>query len=252
MESRRYLASTFRSTDKPLDDYTSNWGELNSRVYQLANSGQLLGISLKKIAPTQQKAKLQEFNSPSLQEKRESYKYNGFSYGKTGDFFSSQDIYLSTSEGLVQFRTFGGADSWQGEIKGGAAAGGKIGGGNVNFFCSQVFKKGSIYGNFEKEKDFLSNIKRDEKSGKFQSRLYTLYKKYNSKSSPSQKLLTESEFVDKLMTMDYNFKNSKAICMEFLDVLYSGDRTKQDEFTTKMFRYAQSDVDQSCYFIKLY
>ena len=245
-------ASTFRPTDKPLDDYTSNWGELNSRVYQLANSGQLLGISLKKIAHTQQKAKLQEFNSPSLQEQRESYKYNGFSYGKTGDFFSSQDIYLSTSEGLVQFRTFGGTDSWQGEIKGGAAAGGKIGGGNVNFFCSQVFKKGSIYGNFEKEKDFLGNIKRDEKSGKFQSRLYTLYKKYNSKSSPSQKLLTESEFVDKLMTMDYNFKNSKAICMEFLDVLYSGDRTKQDEFTTKMFRYAQSDVDQSCYFIKLY
>ena len=55
--------------------------------------------------------------------------YEGFRYGKVGDFFSSQDIYMYMSGQEVQFRTFSGDSAWQGEIKGTSAAGGKIGGG---------------------------------------------------------------------------------------------------------------------------
>ena len=54
-------------------------------------------------------------------------------------FFSSQDIYIETNSGEIQFRTFGGSTSWQGEIKGTAAAAGKIGGGNVNFLYGPSF-----------------------------------------------------------------------------------------------------------------
>tara|TARA_B110000305_G_scaffold242066_1_gene319511 strand:- start:2923 stop:4338 length:1416 start_codon:yes stop_codon:yes gene_type:complete len=247
-------ATTFGSTTTPLADYTASWGELNSRVYDLASKGQLLGISLKKIGPQKSIASLQEFNSPSLQAKRKSYSYLSFAYGKTGDFFSSQDIYLSTSEGQVQFRTFGGPNQWQGEIKAGDAAGGKIGGGNVDFFCKQVFgRNSSIYGRYDSERDFLASIKRDEQTGEYQKRLYELYSKYNSKSMPTKPLMTEADFIAKLDSQEYNLKNSKAICMEFIDVLHSGfGPNSQNEFTTKMFRYAQSDVDQSSYFIKLY
>lgn len=243
--------STESPSSEPLKNFTSSWGELNAQVFKLADKGKLLGISLKKIAGTQPQAKLAEFNSPSQQKKREKYTYNGFTYGKTGEFFSSQDIYVHTSMGDVQFRTFGGETSWQGEIKGGAAAGGKIGGGNVNFYCQNVFGK-DIYHKKGDEKSLLTWVKQAEKSGEFQKMLFNLYKKYNGKSSPSKSLMSDKDFYKELGKKDYKFKNSKIICMLFLDVLYSGPKAKQDEFTTKMFRYAQSDVDQSSYFVKLY
>jgi hypothetical protein len=244
-------ASTFRPTESPLKEYTSSWGELNSAVYDLAKKGKLLGISLKKVSANQAKAKWTEFNTPSQLASRPSYKFLSFTYGKTGDFFNSQDIYVKTSEGDVQFRTFGGDTSWQGEIKGGAAAGGKIGGGNVNFYCQQVFGK-TIYGGFGSERDYLNWIKQNETNGKFQEQLYELYKKYNSKSQPSKPLMEKPEFMGFMEESDYNFKNSKAICMQFVDILMSSTAAKRNEFTTKMFRYAQSDTDQSSYFVKLY
>jgi len=150
--------------------------------------------------------------------------------------------------GEVQFRTFGGETSWQGEIKGGDAAGGKIGGGNVDFYCRQVFGSG-IYGGYDSERSLLTSVKNDQK---IMSKMYTLYKKYNSKSNPSVKLLSEKDFISQWQTKDYKFINSKVICMYFLDVLMSGSTAKKDEFITKMFKYAQSDVDQSSYFVKLY
>lgn len=82
--------------------------------------------------------------------------------------------------------------------------------------------------------------------------MYELYEKHNSNSSPNKPLMKKEEFMVRLDNSDYKFKNSKMICLEFIDVLYSGNKLKRDEFTTKMFRYAQSDVDQSSYFVKLY
>lgn len=244
-------ASTFEPNQTPLMEHVGSWGELNTAVYNYANKGKLLGISLKKVSATQQKAKWTEFNTPTMMQKRPEYKFVHYTYGKTGEFFNSQDIYVKTSEGDVQFRTFGGDTSWQGEIKGGAAAGGKIGGGNVNFYCKQVFGK-TIYGGFDSEKDYLNWIKTQEKTGKFQEHLYELYVKHNKKSAPSKPLIPKNLFIETLNGSDYNFKNSKAICLEFLDVIMSGSQAKRNEFTTKMFRYAQSDTDQSSYFVKLY
>jgi len=242
-------ASTFPPNSSPLMESTSSWGELNSEILKLAGVKQsvtkLLGISLKKVGSSATKAKLSEFNADT---KTKNYKFKSFKYGKTGDFFNSQDIYVNTSVGEVQFRTFGGETSWQGEIKGGDAAGGKIGGGNVDFYCKQVFKSG-IYGDYNNERDLLAGIKKDSQ---IIPKMYKLYKKYNSKSTPSIKLLTEKEFTAQWSTKDYKFINSKVICMYFLDVLMSGSTAKQDEFITKMFKYAQSDVDQSSYFVKLY
>ncbi len=243
-------ASTFGPNDEPLKEHTDSWGELNATVHKLATQGKLLGISLKKIASTQASAKLVEFNSPKQRSKRESYTFKGYTYGKTGDFFSSQDIYLRTSEGDVQFRTFGGETSWQGEIKGGAAAGGKIGGGNVDFFTKQVLGDG-IYTPFNDERTLLAWVRKND-SKAYRLKLWDLYKKHNKGSSKSKPLLSQKEFIEKLRDKDFKFKNSKIICLEFIDTLAKGNKKKKDEFTTKMFRYAQSNVDQSSYFVKLY
>ena len=244
-------ASTVPPMSKPLEENTSSWGELNAEIFRLANKGMLLGISLKKIGKDS-KAKLTEYNSPSLQTKRESYKYKGFTYGKTGDFFNSQDIYVHTNVGDVQFRTFGGETAWQGEIKGGAAAGGKIGGGNVDFYSREVFGRDKgIYKGLGTERQLLGWIK-SHQDGEYQETLYKLYAKHNQSSAPSKALMNEEDFYSELSEKDFKFKNSKLICMLFLDRLESASTKQKDEFTTKLFRYAQSDVDQSSYFVKVY
>ena len=125
-------ASTFSTTSTPLAAYTDSWGTLNSKVLELGGSGtkrqvKLLGISLKKV--TSPSASIQEFSTEAQKAQRETYEWQSWSWGKTGKFFDSQDIYAKISGKEVQFRTFGGDTSWQGEVKGTSAAGGKIGGG---------------------------------------------------------------------------------------------------------------------------
>ena len=245
-------ASTFLPSETPLSNFTSSWGELNERVLDLANQKKLLGISLKKVeSPV---ASFQEYNSPNIPPPK-GYTFGSWSYGKTGDFFKSQDIYVKIAGKDVQFRTFGGTTSWQGEIKGVSAAGGRIGGGNVHFYCKEVYGKG-IFGDYDDEATYLAWFKRNESTGVSQQRMYDLYKKYNAKSTPSLPLLDQAEFMQKLSELpklkEYNFKNSKMICLEFLDLLLSGTQAQRDEMATKMFRYAESNTDQSSYFVKLY
>ena len=239
-------ATTFSSIETPLSESTSNWGELNAQIYKLSQQGKLLGISLKKIGKGAG-ATSKEFNTPKAQANRQTYQFNNYKYGRTGDFFGSQDIYIDTSEGEIQFRTFSGDKSWQGEIKGGAAAGGKIGGGNVDFYCQQVFKK-DIYGGTGSEASFIAKINADPK---WPSKMYQFYKKYNSGSKPSKPLLSENEFLELYSEQTANFTHSKAICMMFLETFVRKSKKEKDEFITKLFRYASSDVDQSSYYVKI-
>lgn len=244
-------ASTFPTTGDPLKESVSNWGEINHKVEALAKEGKLLGISLKKV--TSPNANYQQYNATGSPVSE--YAFGTWSYGKTGDFFKSQDIYIKIAGKEVQFRTFGGTTSWQGEIKGASAAGGRIGGGNIDFYCKEVFDKG-IYGEQGTEAGYLAAFKRGESNGDSQKRMYNLYKKYNSKSLPMQPLMSESDFIKKLSEIpklkEYNFKNSKMICLEFLDVILSGTTEQRNQLATKMFRYAESNTDQSSYFVKLY
>ncbi len=243
-------ATTFGALEKPLAESTSSWGELNAEVMKLAKAGKLLGISLKKIGKSAP-ATAKEFNTPKQMANKDTFTYNSFKYGKTGDFFSSQDIYIDTSGGEVQFRTFGGDTSWQGEIKGGSAAGGKIGGGNVDFYCNQVFGN-DIYNGKGSEKAFLSTIKSDPK---WPSKAYQIYKKFNSKSKPSIDLVSENTFLQEWANHEQgdNFRMSKSICLMFIEAFASTgtSKAKQHDLITKMFRYASSDVDQSSFFVKI-
>ena len=246
-------ASTFSSTSTPLAKFTDSWGQLNGEVLRLGGNGekrniQLLGISLKKIGASAS-AKLQEFSTPAQKAGRETYKWEGYTYGKTGDFFNSQDIYVKISGQDVQFRTFGGSTSWQGEVKGASAAGGKIGGGNVDFYTKKIFKK-SVYGSKTGEAQFLTESK--SSSFNYDKKLYDAYVRHWGGQTQSKPKLNEQEFIELLGESDDNFKNSKILCMNFLDAVMSGSGPQRNELATALFRYASSDTDQSSYFVKLY
>jgi hypothetical protein len=247
-------ASTLEPSNKPLEKFTTSWGELNGEVLRLGGSGlktniELLGISLKKIAATATKATLKEFSTPEMKANRQTYEWQGYTYGKTGDFFNSQDIYVKISGQEVQFRTFGGSTSWQGEVKGASAAGGKIGGGNVDFYLKDVFSK-SVFGNKVGESQFLNETK--TAAYDYNNKLYEAYKRHRAGQTTSKPEMTKELFMAELEKQDDNFKNSKILCMNFLDAVMSGNTQQRNEFATKLFRYASSDTDQSSYFVKIY
>ena len=248
-------ASTFPTGTKPLENFTDSWGTLNSKVLELGGGStkrqvKLLGISLKKV--TTATASLQEYSTPAQKAQRETYSWQSWSWGKTGKFFDSQDIYVVISGKEVQFRTFGGDTSWQGEVKGTSAAGGKIGGGNVNFYAKKIFSKDIYNGKTGRtaEKQFLTEATADQ--NKLNEQLYAGYIRHNKNSSPKVPEIPKNEFMEIVKGQDSNFKNSKIICINFLDAVYTGTATKRNQFATDLFRYASSDTDQSSYFVKLY
>ena len=241
--------STFGKAEKPLDEFTSSWGELNKKVAELAGANKttdktkLLGISLKKIGNVP--AKFKEYKKPGSVVKKE-YTYKGYKYGKTGDFFSSQDIYFETSADDIQFRTFGGPFQWQGEIKGSSAAAGKIGGGNVDFYTNQVMSKRFLPA--QGETALFAEAKKDD----YPEKLYELYKKHNAGQLRARNLMDYSVFQENFEKINLNWKNSKIVCMKFLDVIESSTKKEQNDFVNLLYLYGSSDTQQSSYFVKVY
>lgn len=252
--------TTFGLEESKLPDMpTDSWSKLNKTIYDLAQSKELLGVSLKKIERT---PKADEYNKPGT--KKKTYTFNGFIVSperlKQGQlpFFSSIDCYLYIGDGRVQFRATSGSaakPSWQGEISGSTAAGGKIGGGNVNTYLIQNFGEG-IFRNTEGEivsavnspafwKDFY----------KMYSKLFDnpTYKKYNKTDMGSNKV-SEADF--KKMALDRaketeSFIVSKYMCMKMIDIMMNKPQ-KLNDFSTDVFLYGASNTNQSSYFLKVY
>ena len=241
--------STYGTTEYPLTNKYETWSELNQqgleRAGKLGGKTKLLGISLKKVGAS---AKISEFNLPK-RVNNIMISYEGFRYGKVGDFFSSQDIYMYMSGQEVQFRTFSGDTAWQGEIKGASAAGGKIGGGNVNFYCMKHIGQnigGGTSANWN-EKTILSRVDVDK--------VFELYEKFYNQQNTFQKadypIIPKAEFIKTFNTKSSNFKSSKYMCMLFLETFYKGTPKQRNKVVTEMIRYAASNTDQSSYFIKV-
>jgi len=236
-------------TTQPLKVF-KDWSELNHAVLTEAGElkskdANLLGVSLKKLGGT---ANLQKFNLPK-RVNNISVPFRGFIFGKNGDFFSSIDMYFKLGLGEVQFRAFNSTSAWQGEIKGAAAAGGKIGGGNLNYYLEKHINKsiGTSKGLSWKE---TSATQVDIK------KMYELYKKYNNlQMSPFNKssfpVVSYSQFETNVKGKN-SFIFSKNMCLLFLDSFLSANKNKRDLISTEIIRYAASNTDVSSFFVKVF
>jgi len=228
-----------------------DWSELNQSVLNEAGElkskdANLLGVSLKKLGST---ANIKKFNLPK-RVNNISVPFKGFIFGKNGDFFSSIDMYFKLGLGEVQFRAFNSTSAWQGEIKGATAAGGKIGGGNLNYYLEKHLNKtigNSGRGLSWKETPFNQvNL----------TKMYELYKKYNNlQMAPFSKnsfpVVSFSEFQSKVKGKS-SFIFSKNMCLMFLDSFLSATKPKRDMISTEIIRYAASNTDVSSFFVKVF
>ena len=111
---------------------------LNEVMVELINEEKLIGVSLKKIIGN---AKPFKFYNLTQDRNVEGIGFHGAVISKTGNPFSSIDVYINWKSGSgneIQFRTTTGqAKGWQGEIKGSNANQGKISFGPVNTVLKQ-------------------------------------------------------------------------------------------------------------------
>lgn len=223
---------------------SDSWASLNKDIYDLARAKKLMGVSLKKVGAT---AHIEEYNALTTNQTKD-YQYRGFRISSASErgplppFFNSIDLYMTVGDKEIQFRATSGSASWQGEIKGATAAGGKIGGGNVNFYL----KKYTGFGVFNKEEKEVINF---TKSKDFFPEFYRLYEKhFNGKKLPYEEFVINANLKQK-ESAGYLF--SKYINMKFIDIFLSANSSIRNKIATDFLRYAASNTDQSSFFVKI-
>ena len=251
------------STSKPLD--YGKGGESCNLTFELlkkdvqkeADKKRLLGVSLKKVEKT---ATVTEYNLPK-REQNIGVTLSGFRFGQTGNFFESTDVYLIFNKKEMQFRSFNTTKSWQGEVKGTFAAGGKIGGGGVNFYCSDILNN-PIATNSKDSMKWKETTWNDGLFDKFHD-LYIKYSKHKKNvkkvSGKNVKdLLNLKEFKQEANRYTFRNKNasaafkfSKYMGLQLIDALYGKNHTNLNEWAAETLRYAMSNIDISSYFIKI-
>ena len=247
--------STFNPNSQPLKN-CRNFTELKQCVLDFSGQNgrdpktELLAVSLKKPGDSK-KAILNEYNTKTRTNyKKGEVKYDGFSYGKTGNFFSSNDVYIYVGGKSVQFRAFNTSKSWQGNIIGSGALGGKIGGGNIDYYLRQ-----SGIGTLGPRNGFQEVLTSQLKSTDYKL-LYSLYVKYWAKQSKVQyktfPLISSFATFEKMRkeTGTY-FAWQKLMSMRMIDLIQSASKAKANFFATELVRYAASNTDISTYFIKV-
>ena len=227
---------------------------LKKDVQKEADKKRLLGVSLKKVETT---ATVTEYNLPK-REQNINVTLKGFRFGQTGDFFNSTDVYLIFNQKEMQFRSFNSTKSWQGEVKGSFAAGGKIGGGGVNFYCTDILGRpiGTTSGDSMKWSETKWN-------DVLFSNFHKLYEKYSVHKSNAKKISSKDLLNLKEFTQEANrytakgknaapaFKFSKYMGLLMLESIYGKGNSRLNEWASEVLRYAMSNIDISSYFIKI-
>lgn len=211
--------------------------ELNTYMYEQYNAGNLIGVSLKKVPKGAVKGKV--FNDGKPPEAS----FKGIKVGK--EVASSKDVYLLLNieggEASLQLRNFSSrpvTSSWQGELKGKFAAGGKMGGGVLYQAAIDSGVKGVI-----SPSSFKSEI--DSPSEKTLTEFAKMFKAISGTNDSIDQIKEKTlakQIEDKTWWMSKYLSVSYAYA-----VVKSG---KEDEVAQAIYGYASSATKTSSIFVK--
>jgi len=242
--------SSLPPNSKPFNKATT-WAELNQMV--LESAGELntsrdtttLGVSLKKLGVS---GKVDTYNS-AKRKHNVNVRFKNFTFGKSGDFFSSIDVYIRFDVAEVQLRAFNSTSAWQGEIKGLAAAGGKIGGGNLNYYLEKHAKKSIGYPSDNRSRGTSWS---ETPANKVDiNKMYALYVKFNKMQTAKIPTVSLSEFKKRLKEKGASFQFSKNMCLMFLSSFIDSSPILRNKISTEIVRYAASNTEISSFYIKV-
>lgn len=212
--------------------------EYNSYMFEVFAKTELIGISLKKLAKdSSAHHKIFNAGKPLVAE------FKGIKLGPV--MTESKDLYIKYKsegkEGEIQLRNFSSRpvpSSWQGEIKGKTAAGGKIGGG-------VIFDGALATGILRSKLTFPQQTPIERPTD---SHFKEFAKKFKELSGSKEKLETLVLQAKAGHKTDKTWWMSKYIGVTLVhDVLNEG---KMDSLCSYIFQYASSATKNSCIFIK--
>lgn len=210
----------------PIDQ---TFASLNSLITKLYVSGDLIGVSLKKVG-NQVKAEVFNFESNKYIPKLNKYIISEKSKDGYIEF-----SYKSDSAMKIQFRSFSDTGSWQGEIKGKYAAGGKIGGGQIASIVKRVAQKS------------LSSLDAKSITKRVQSKDKKLILELSQMASSVG--LKLSEVYISMQSNDWIY--SKYLTLEFISVFKTLNANNQERILNEIIGYSSSSTENSAVFIKM-
>lgn len=212
--------------------------DYNAYMFNLFAKTECIGISLKKLEKGgDPHSKIFNAGKPLTA------KYKGVKLGM--NMTDSKDIYIEyeseNKAGSVQLRNFSSRpvpSSWQGEIKGKAAAGGKIGGGiimegaiDIGVRKSDLTLPSQVPINNPKDADF--------------KKFATMFKELSGSKEKLENLITQAKAGHR---KDKTWWMSKYIG---IDLVYTVQKAgKINDLCSYIFQYASSATKNSCIFIK--
>jgi len=212
--------------------------DYNHYMYNLFANAECIGISLKKLAKGSH-AHSKIFNAG----KPLTAQYKGIKLG--ANMTDSKDIYIQYSsegkDGEVQLRNFSSRpvpSSWQGEIKGKAAAGGKIGGG-------VIFEGALDVGVRSSSLVLPSKTPIDKPKDSDFKEFATAFKNLTGSKEKLETLIAQAKAGHR---QDKTWWMSKYIGVMLVDTVLK--ERKMDALCSYIFQYASSATKNSCIFIK--
>jgi len=222
--------------------FKSNWNSLqeyNTYIYDEFAKTNLIGISLKKVPSGEPHGEI--FNNG----KPPNAQFTGIKLGQ--NMFDSKDIYIqfksSGKDGEIQLRNFSSRavpSSWQGEIKGKTAAGGKIGGGKV---MEAAIDSGIPRIKLMIPQEFQKEIVKP--SDTTIKKFAMMFKELSGNKNKLDDLIIETK---KYQRMDNVWWMSKYIGVDFCYTMLK--EKKEDSITKWLFGYGSSSSKNSSIFIK--
>ena len=216
---------------------------LNAKMSQYFKSGDLIGVSLKKIESGNGSHSVK--NDPGKLKDTSAVSYKGFDSN-----FDSIDLYVQWGSGpkdKIQFRNTAGdkKQQWQGEIKGLSAAQGKIGGGVVDGILRRLkFGDLGIKTNHQGVKNLTHP---DSRNGKDVTKdIFNGSKNYNLPGFKDNKqTLTDIAY------KSHSWRYSNYINLKLLDIITGLNKDDQDKLIQAFYFYAASQSGLSAIYAKI-
>ena len=221
---------------------------LNPLIESYLDDSNLVGISLKALKPDSS-GTLEQYNKSGVVKETKTFDGAGMKPGSPG-LLNSMDVYIFGVENGIQFRaTDTAGKTWQGEIIGGAAKHGKLGGGVLSQIMNEVFKKPFLgsngYSGYVSVKAAAAASKTPAGEQKMAEEISRIAIEHNVSGD------ADEIGVGTIKGMGAKWLFSKYLGMKMVEAIYSESDSKRNEITTAIYRYASSQSDNSATFMKI-
>ena len=215
-------------------------GAFTNELKELYDSGNLIGISLKKV--TSGKVNVVPVKTTGFI--RTPVTYGGFEKQNDKSFFNSKDYYILLKKERMQLRTFSAVSSWQGEVKGNSAAAGKIGGGVLE----AIMIRNSTLTKFPYDNNTLKGLSTNPPP-QFLEELYDMFVKVEKSSMKKEAFVkaASARKIGKVSGADWRFSKYRGLfVVSFLEDNKRGaSRSIASKITDNIAAYSMSQSDDA-------